>query len=274
MKNKINRVEIYVATHKTYSFPSQNEYVPIHVGKKLSDIDLGIQGDDTGENISNLNPNFCELTALYWMWKNSSADVIGLVHYRRYFINQSEFTQSNLTKKHAAYNMAEKVNFEPLDPKMVSTLPKNTVILAQPETFPSDDKVVKHNALTRLLFKDRGLLAVEKQFCNCHHPDDWVFLKQLIAKRSPEYLRAFNTISKRKSGISPYNMFIMHKTLMDEYAEWLFDILLSFFYQKDISNYDAYQKRLFGFLAERLLNVFIEKNKKKIQVRYLPVFNK
>ena len=273
MKNKINRVEIYVATHKTYSFPSQNEYVPIHVGKKLSDIDLGIQGDDTGENISNLNPNFCELTALYWMWKNSSADVIGLVHYRRYFINQSEFTQSNLTKKHAAYNMAEKVNFEPLDPKMVSTLPKNTVILAQLETFPINN-VSKYSFLNHLFFKRKNLFTVEAQFCSCHHPDDWFFLKQLIAKRSPEYLRAFNTISKRKSGISPYNMFIMHKTLMDEYAEWLFDILLSFFYQKDICHYDSYQKRLFGFLAERLLNVFIEKNKKILQVKYLPVFNK
>lgn len=61
--------------------------MPIHVGKVLHpDVDLGIQRDDTGDNISLKNSSYCELTGMYWAWKNlRGVDVIGLCHYRRYF---------------------------------------------------------------------------------------------------------------------------------------------------------------------------------------------
>lgn len=84
------RTEIYIATHKPFQFPEKQEYIPIQVGKVNSDIDLKITSDDTGENISELNESFCELTALYWMWKNSDADILGLCHYRRYFLDEKK----------------------------------------------------------------------------------------------------------------------------------------------------------------------------------------
>lgn len=74
-----------VATHKQCKMPQNCAYLSIHVGKELHpELDFGYQGDDTGNNISNKNPYFCELTALYWGWKNLNSDYIGLVHYRRY----------------------------------------------------------------------------------------------------------------------------------------------------------------------------------------------
>ena len=64
--------------------PTDNVYLPVHVGKEGKE-DIGFIGDNTGDNISTKNANYCELTGLYWAWKNISADYIGLCHYRRYF---------------------------------------------------------------------------------------------------------------------------------------------------------------------------------------------
>ncbi|WP_411670717.1 DUF4422 domain-containing protein [Acinetobacter baumannii] len=85
------KTEIYIATHKAYTFPDIPEYIPIHVGKALTELDLNIQGDNTGENILNLNKSFCELIALYWMWKNSDAHIVGLAHYRRYLVDNLNY---------------------------------------------------------------------------------------------------------------------------------------------------------------------------------------
>ena len=76
-------IQIIVATHKKYSMPSNSLYLPLHVGAALH-APLPYTGDNTGQNISDRNKTFCELTGLYWAWKNLDADAIGLCHYRRY----------------------------------------------------------------------------------------------------------------------------------------------------------------------------------------------
>lgn len=89
-------IKIYVATHKAYDKIYQDEiYTPIHVGKKLSNTDLGYIGDDTGDNISEKNPNYSEMTAQYWAWKNiHDVKYIGFCHYRRYF--EKTFSEQNI----------------------------------------------------------------------------------------------------------------------------------------------------------------------------------
>lgn len=80
-------IKILVAAHKADpNIKSDDIYMPIHVGKALHpEVDLGFQGDDTGDNISEKNGSYCELTAMYWAWKNlKNVDIIGLAHYRRY----------------------------------------------------------------------------------------------------------------------------------------------------------------------------------------------
>ena len=78
--------KIIVSCHKDDILVNQEPYLPIHVGKALNTNDLGIAGDDTGDNISSKNKSYCELTGLYWAWKNlKGVDIIGLCHYRRYF---------------------------------------------------------------------------------------------------------------------------------------------------------------------------------------------
>ncbi len=90
-------VKIIIATHKKYKMPTDNMYLPLHVGaegKKDKDgieLNLGYIKDNTGENISELNSSFCELTGLYWAWKNLNSDYIGLAHYRRHFSLSKKF---------------------------------------------------------------------------------------------------------------------------------------------------------------------------------------
>ena len=89
-----NKATIIIATHKKYQMPADKMYLPVHVGaegKKDSDgndLDLGYVKDNTGDNISLKNPSFCELTGLYWAWKNVDSDYVGLAHYRRHFSEQ------------------------------------------------------------------------------------------------------------------------------------------------------------------------------------------
>lgn len=77
-------IKVIVATHKPYEMPTDKMYLPVHVGAAGKE-SIGYQRDDEGENISSLNPYFCELTGFYWAWKNLKDDYIGLVHYRRLF---------------------------------------------------------------------------------------------------------------------------------------------------------------------------------------------
>lgn len=95
MEQQKSKTKILVAIHKADPVYSDNIYTPIHVGKGISTNDLGFQGDDTGDNISEKNPMYCELTAQYWAWKNlKDTTNIGLCHYRRYF--KTKYTEDYL----------------------------------------------------------------------------------------------------------------------------------------------------------------------------------
>lgn len=77
-------IKVFVATHKRYRMPNDEMYLPLHVGASGKE-SIGFQRDDEGDNISYLNYAFCELTGLYWGWKNCDASYKGLAHYRRHF---------------------------------------------------------------------------------------------------------------------------------------------------------------------------------------------
>lgn len=80
----MKKIAIYIATHRQ-KLEEDEWHVPIQVGADGSSIDIQETKDNTGEHISDKNASYCELTALYWIWKNSQADVVGLEHYRRRF---------------------------------------------------------------------------------------------------------------------------------------------------------------------------------------------
>ena len=82
-------IKLLVAMHKAYRLPENALYYPIQVGGiHIPGMEKALR-DNTGENISDKNKSYCELTALYWGWKNLPADYLGLVHYRRYFAKKA-----------------------------------------------------------------------------------------------------------------------------------------------------------------------------------------
>lgn len=89
---------IYVMTHKEYMKPEDDLYHTLHVGKALGN-DFGYAGDDTGDNISLKNKNYCELTGLYWIWKNVTCDIVGICHYRRYFFHAGDYIRKDYIEK-------------------------------------------------------------------------------------------------------------------------------------------------------------------------------
>lgn len=224
-------IKVLVAAHKKYFMPKCKCYIPIHVGKKGKE-SIGYVGDDTGINISEKNPYFCELTGLYWGIKNLQCDYIGLVHYRRYF---AEINVRHMFSK-------DKFNHILSESSMESILKNYDIILPKKRCYYIEN-LYDHYAHTHYSI----------------HLDE---TRNIIKKYHSEYLNAFDCVMKRKSA-HMFNMFIMKKSLADDYCDWLFSILFELEKKIDVTKYDHFQARLFGRVSELLLDVWIEKNNLK-----------
>lgn len=223
---------IYIMTHKEFEAPQAAGYIPMQVGA-AGKKSLGYLQDDTGENISDRNPYFCELTGLYWLWKNVDCDIIGLCHYRRYFVQE------------------KKVNCE---------LPLSKRLLEREyieKCLSEYDLIVPNSGMSQ----NENILI---QYATQHNVADYLECGKVILEKYPQYYPAY-AWSQKCNFISLGNMFIGKKKLMDEYCAWLFDILFEVEKRVDISNYSDYQKRIFGFLSERLFRVWMMGNSLKIR---------
>lgn len=227
--------------HKPYQLPELPlPYTPIQVGYE-SAINSTFLRDDMGDNISEKNSTFCELTALYWAWKNLDADITGLCHYRRYLGSPSSF-----------FSQIRKGN-------------KNV--------FLGEQQI-------RMMLKDHDIILPKKRhywietrgshYAHAHHVEDLRVTEGIIQEKYPSFLSGWRKMLSVRSG-HICNMFIMRKVLLDEYCAWLFDILFEVEKRLDISSYSEYDRRVFGFLGERLLDVWVETN--KLQYKEVPVIN-
>lgn len=223
-------IKILVATHKTYWMPDEDVYFPLHVGRE-GKADLGYVGDNSGDNISSKNPNFCELTGLYWAWKNLQCDYIGLCHYRRYFCSGRYGSDVDSKRK----SIFQRSDYEKLLQQYDIILPKK---------------------------RNYYIETVRSQYEHAHNKSDLDEVKRIIDEKYPEYGEALTKVMNRAS-LHIYNMFAMKKVLFDEYCEWLFEILFELEKRIDISQYSQYEARVFGFLSERLFNIWLEYRKLK-----------
>lgn len=217
-------IKILVAAHKAYQMPADPMYLPIHVGKEGKDFDLGYVGDNTGDNISLKNPNFCELTGIYWAWKNLEADYIGLAHYRRHF-----------------------------------SLKKGSDKWASVLTTPQAEGLLQDTDVVLPKKRNYYIETVYGQYVHAHPAEGLDLALKLASQGGEDYKKACDAMKKKKK-THIYNMFLMKKEIFDGYCAWLFPILFEVERQVDISSYSAYDKRIFGFLSERLLDVYLEAN--------------
>lgn len=232
----MSNIKILTCIHKDDIYLKDKDYLPIHVGKALSNIDLGIQGDNTGDNISAKNPNYCELTAMYWAWKNlKDVDYIGLCHYRRYF----DFHKQ--CRKGFPFTVFPTNEYKNIDisipDKIIKKLQKGYVIVPSPS-------IIKH--------------ALYYDYCTYHISEDIKNVESVIRSTcDSRFVEAFEHIMYRNNKFIQYNMFIMSWNEFDKYCTWLFNILNKVEENVNIENYSVYQKRIYGFLAERLFNVYL-----------------
>lgn len=205
---------IYVMTHKEYTKPDYDIYRTLHVGKALGN-DFGYEGDDTGDNISAKNKNYCELTGIYWIWKNVQCDAVGICHYRRYFVRDEDFLKKDY----------------------IESVLKDYDIIVPNSSFTKYSSVGEH---------------YEKE----HHWKDMLICRDVIGEQCPDYLDAFD-LCMNCNLFSVGNMVITKKDIFDSYCQWLFGILFEVEKRVDISDYDAFQARIMGYLSERLFRVWL-----------------
>lgn len=226
-KRKIN-IKIIIATHKKYRMPHDDIYIPIYVGAE-GKTPIGYQGDNSGDNISTMNPHFCELTGMYWAWKNLKADYLGLVHYRRHFC---------FCKKGGS-------NKEESKWKSVLNTKEAQMLCRQFDVIVPAKRIY-------------GIESLESHYAHTHYAEHLEKARNIINELYPQYGKSYDRVLKQKSGYM-FNMFLMKTALVDEYCKFLFDVLFELDKQIDTSDYSAFQARYPGRIGELLFNVWLDK---------------
>lgn len=227
------KTNIFVVSHKIFNKPKDNLYKAIYVGNKIiDDREKTLLKDNSKDNIEKKNSSYCELTAVYWLWKNyNEIENIGICHYRRYFsrkvISKSE--------KHYINNM-----------DIISALNNYDIIVPQKwwhSKYTNSENYYIHGAGKK---------------------KDLIVLRKIIEVKYPQYIVYYDRVLNMHAA-SYCNMLITTKETYDNYCNWLFDILFEAEKQIDISNYNKTEARVFGYMSELLLNVWILKNNLKVK---------
>lgn len=205
-------LEIFAACHTPPCRMPVDYLVPLQVGAAIRPQFLELT-DSSGDNISARNMSFCELTGLYWIWKNSRARYLGLCHYRRYF---------------------------DISPDEALQILKRGFVIIPPRITLSD--------------------SIQNQYLNNHESDPWWQMIELLKARYPVYYQTSRSVFHQNK-LHPFNMFIGTREFLNEYCQWLFEILFRVEKAIQSDQYSEYQARYPGFLAERLFALFIHQKR-------------
>lgn len=235
-------MKIFTITHKEFTPPPDSLYIPLQVGCAQSSQTYGYLRDDTGDNISYKNNLYGELTGLYWIWKNynpDSADDKDNADIADYIDNTNSTDNSGYVglvhyRRYFADDNGQLMNRDQFEKILLS----------------HDIIVGKHIEYD---------ISYEEKYGEYHNAEDLRKAGEVIKALYPDYYDTFNeVIHDNKQYV--FNMFVTSKQILDAYASWLFDICFELEKYIDVSNYDKYRARIYGFLSEELLYVWIKKN--------------
>ncbi len=233
------KIKILVAYHRPEKLFKDDVLTPIHVGRALalksSQKDRNLSwmlenmiGDDTGDNISDKNASYNEMTAIYWAWKNynelGNPDYLGFMHYRRHFIYRQE-EQSCVICNKVEDSYLDDLNYSR---ETISSLLDDSDFIC-PKPFYRK--------------------TVYEHYKQNHRIEDLDIVIDIINDKYPDYKNASNTYLNGYNAFF-FNMFIFPKEIFFDYAEWIFGILSEFEKRTDIKG-----KRL--FISERLTGIYI-----------------
>lgn len=224
---------LYMCCHKTYSeIPPL--CVPIQGGRAINPPIDGIRGDNSGDNISEKNREYCELTVQYYAWKNDDSDYVGFCHYRRFFC----FDERQKKPYIAVGSLSEKQKARLLgSAELINRLcGEYDIIVPRAENM--------------------GLSVREHYLTSPHHfkEDMELFLSVLSEKYPVLVPHADEYLGQERQYFC--NMFIMDRKHFHEYCALLFGILEEFDKRKTIHG-DFQSDRTDGYLAERFLGIYL-----------------
>jgi lipopolysaccharide biosynthesis glycosyltransferase len=239
-------VTIYLNYFNAAQIIENSVLKPIQVGRAISSVELPMLGDDEGDNISQKNPSYCELTGIYWAWKNDRrSDYIGFFHYRRFLdfdvARKRSMTPHGIIEKTFSDGFIEK--FALTEHQIEDIVKDYDAVVPEPLDVRSvGSKSVWHQYVSDP-FQHVGDLKLARKAVEELHPGDVKYFDRAMA--------GYN--------LYPGNMFVFKRSLFEEYCEWLFPLLKSIELSVNTTNYNAAEKRVIGYLAERLLTVFVVK---------------
>lgn len=239
-------IKIIVAAHKSCEVPKDSVYLPLFVGAKGKQSIIGTRGganetfarDDSGDNISEKNPTFCELTGIYWAWKNLETDVVGLVHYRRLFGQGSHNNPMDLAMTGEEFK---------------AQLDKAAILIPKKRQYYIE--------------------SLWSHYSNTHSEEHLKLTREIMKIKHPDQIDVFDNVLSRSFG-AMFNMFVMGKGLLNEYCEWLFPILFELEKQVETDKLSSFDARLFGRISELLFNVWLEiKQNEGIRISEIPWYS-
>lgn len=244
----MSEIKILVSCHRPYSVPNYPFLLPIQVGSALSDEHFsGFLHDDSGENISHKNLCYCELTAQYWAWKNIKASHIGFFHYRRYLYPRCHpGSVYCIRKAPPTSKLLEHLGYEEF-PQLIE---QYDMILPRGEDMH---------------------MSVREHYANApwHHGHDMELIQNILLERHPQMEQA---MERYLSGTICYfgNIYIMRWNIFCDYCAWLFPLLAEFDQRADVSCYSVQERRVDGYLAERLLGIYYTYHHHSVKTAELP----